>query len=310
MINLTKKEEKILNSLLGIGSSVAGQLYELGALEENNEKDSPIWQEKINALNISLSLENSLYSKLDIKTIERLNDYLDEDALCDRLLNQLQSIFDLDIQELVRKRVILKLDKIFEAYKALHPYGIIDKLFAEDYQMTNVVKSDYFNTFLNILNLYLNDPEYANIKPYLLKIKYSFSLLYEDVLDNFREDNFNVKPLYWVSDAVAKQRDFKLGYDKIFSRIIYDSCSIVTKNLTSDLSYERAIFVQILARVILLFNRDDNVREALVSGFNELINMAYTTNIGDVTKTWFLIPKSISYMEKDKELVNLVSFKK
>ena len=84
----------------------------------------------------------------------------------------------------------------------------------------------------------------------------------------------------------------------------------ITKNLTSDLSYERAIFVQILSRVILLFNRDDNVREALVSGFNELINMAYTTNIGDVTKTWFLIPKSISYMEKDKELVNLVSFKK
>ena len=310
MIELKKKDEKILNTLLGIGSSVASLLYELGELEAKEEKDSPIWQEKIKALNSSLSLEDSLYSKLDIKTIERINDYLDGDALCDRLLNQFQSIFDLDTKEIVRKRVILKLDTIFEAYKAIHPYGLLDRLYAEDYQMTKVVKSDYFNTFFNILNLYINNPEYASVKEYLLKIKYSFSIMYEEVLDEFREVNFDVKPLYWVSDAVAEQNNFVLGYNRIFSKIINDSCSIINSNLNSDLSYERAIFVQILSRVVLLFNRDADLQENLIAKFNELINTAYSTNNRVIKQNWFLIPESIQYMEKDKELVNLVSFQR
>ena len=306
-MKLSKKEEAILNRLIVVSESIYNIKNELKELEKNNKVYTLEWDNKINELKTTISLENSLYNILTFKEINHISDYLLEECEYDRLDIHLQNILNLNKTNIIKTRVFEKLDIYFEDYKAKNPANLADRLYQDDYKMLKVVKKDYLNTILTILNEYLNNNEYQSIKDYLLSIKYALSMFLE-VEDDLIQDNFIIGDLYWLSDAYAKKSNHHLSYQSFFDKISSSTFQVITDNCLNETKYEQCEFLQVLTRSYLLFTRNEVAKEQSIKIFQDVLDKITPSNlIYHFNKADYIIASAIKYMDVDKELVNIVS---
>lgn len=307
MEKLTNSEKEDLKMIMNISYSLLDNFIKLRNLEINGGKDSEEFTSIINCLQSSITLEESLYSRINQK---RVDAYLEELNGVEKFLGINQDlnvattrVFD----NLVKRRVIARLLDI--KYKNKQTPLEFDNVWYE-------IKKDIIKTILTILNLYLNDYKYQPIQNQLLNFKYNLGFIFKDIESDFIDHNFSINPeLYWntymVTDFYRMPREVVDNFKHSFSSTILDNefnfmLSQSNYSLRNIDTYADAIISQILIRVGLLFgpaNLDDDLKEHFekFASINKMMN-------GDNTSENLVI-EAINSSKCDKELPKVISLK-
>ena len=292
----------------------------LSKLEQEDKKDSDEYQKYINILNINLLEENNLYNNLGNNPIEL--SFLLEELTFVGLIWDVDLDFTLLIQnhekDLVERRIILKIcDKInnipiVSPISPLINRGIL-KQYGLNHKYTNLsvtVRKDFINTFLYFLNNYINDTVDNELKKKLINFKYSISLIYEFIEDDFIIHNFNINPnIYWLSPLCASINrvnekhinEYQKEYALNIRRPIYDLCEMNKKDLSNLNSLFNSVVDELLIRTSALFGKEEYIKE-----INDYLNKTFLKFMGSCN---FIIKDSLKKYESDKEIPIEVNLK-
>ena len=307
MEKLTASEKEDLKMIMNISYSLLDNFIKLRNLETNGGHGSEEFTSTINSLQSTITLEDSLYGKINSTKID---EFLSELNGMEKFLG-IQSeinvaktkVFD----NLVRRRVIARLLDI--------KYGTKQKQFEFD-NVCYEIKKDIIKTILTLLNIYLNDYKYQPIQKELLNFKYNLGFIFKDIEADFIEHNFSINPkLYWttyfVTDFHQIPREVVDNFKHSFSSLILDNefnFVLVQSNysLRDTDTYAKAIISQILIRVGLLFG-PDNLDNDLKEQFEKFIGINKMMN-GDNTSE-NLVMEAINLSTADKEIPKVISLK-
>ena len=291
-------DKENLKIIMNISYSLLDNFIKLRNLEANGGKDSEEFISIINCIKASLSLEDSLYSKIDIKQIDS---YLNE-------LNHLDNVYEIDSEINVSKTMI---------FDDLVKRRVTDRLLDIKYR-NNKSDFDYGNICYEIkkdiiLNIYLNDYKFQTIFKELLNFKYNLGFLYKEIESDFLENNFSINPelyltSYLIGDLYEMPREivdnFKYSFGvNILEKEIDFILSQSSYNLRDKDNYAKSIISQILIRASLLFT-DENVSQEMKEHIGKFININSSLN-GDNTLEK-LILEALNFYESDRELPKVI----
>lgn len=304
---LSKEYNEDLRKLLSIAESLWDTDMELIKLESEDKTECLEFQDIINRRRTTLSLEESLYSKISFDEAAELVTYL---YALENISEELKAVISPETMEIVKKRVIIKLSNVIDSIKRKSFSSSIDQRYYDIYDIECFVKEDLVNTILTILNLYLNDIRFKNIKDFLLVFKHKMGFIYPFIGEDFMDNNFNINPkLYWKSGALAELKGEKFAHEKFQNNIAIDLVSEIlydVKDLT-DLPYDISILYQILARTFFLFSKDEEFKKRIINNWKRILDDSMEKGNA---KNNLLIIKAIDYIEADKELVSIISFQR
>ena len=327
---LNKDINDNINTLLAVTSSINDTYAKLKELEIKGQKESKEYKRLIECLKSSLELEKSIYDRFpnDLDTLVNIIREVTKNK--DFFINfDLKENIDAIINnyDLITRRIYLRLlNKMLEIKDADFIIGTNNPDILENQSARNIlilhslIIKDYINTVLVILNKALYDEKYKNINNLLLNVKYSLAFLYDNVENDFLENNFNINnDLYWGATAMGdfyhldreKLKEIQKG--TVYG-IYYEKIDNIIKTILNDRSSEQEIFIyaisEILIRACLLFY-DDKTVECLKSNKIKLAqNMPQNEHnlkiLNDAKKR---VDNVYSFYEQDKELIKVISLK-
>ena len=236
-INFEKEDFELLLNIINLTRNILEDYNSLYILEARGKKSSLEYMEMLESVCYNISLEESLYKKLDnkLKVVQDMVDYIYPYNI-PWFVEELEIVKRDNFDELVKLRIVYKLSEIinkatfdelddvcysnkedeYENFESLDDDEIDrDKKFKEELDLTDSIEKDLINTILAILNKVLK--ECSNVKhEKLLKFKYNISFVYEFVeeylLKNFMEIN---STLYIESKLTLdiQKRDTKELFD-------------------------------------------------------------------------------------------------
>ena len=327
---LNKDINDNINTLLAVTSSINDTYAKLKELEIKGQKESKEYKRLIECLKSSLELEKSIYDRFpnDLDTLVKIIREVTKNK--DFFINfDLKENIDAIINnyDLITRRIYLRLlNKMLEIKDADFIIGTNNPDILENQSARNIlilhslIIKDYINTVLVILNKALYDEKYKNINNLLLNVKYSLAFLYDNVENDFLENNFNINnDLYWGATAMGdfyhldreKLKEIQKG--TVYG-IYYEKIDNIIKTILNDRSSDKEIFIyaisEILIRACLLFY-DDKTVECLKSNKIKLAqNMPQNEHnlkiLNDAKKR---VDNVYSFYEQDKELIKVISLK-
>lgn len=299
-MSLTKSEQDDLKMLLNITSSIHNNFIKLLDLERTGQKDSEEYKLLIYSTYSYKNLEDSIFERLYTKDNKQALLTLLLKGEDNTLPNQISTAINNCSDFLIKRRLAIKIESKdkntnFKEYE-------------------NVLKKDFINTLLTILNQYLNDPKYKYIINILLQLKYNLAYLYDFVEEDLLKNNFNINPnLYWSSQFHAELKHINQNFIKMASlrmctKIIDFSFEELLKlnsySLREVNTYAQAVIFQIILRASLIFVSEDIV-DSLKDSVNKQI-FANTMMKSDCAAE-NLILDVINMNKQDRELPNIIN---
>lgn len=288
---LTEMDYYLIKKLFVISKLILNNYYELVETEFDGNIDSKEYNTLKNELMIAIAMERELYGQ--IPTIDKAKQILDfvdngEYIVFEDLIF---SIFvESTIETYVVNRVISRLNYLVD----INTYNYKIKNTSPDSNITNSIylqiniENDIANTILVILNKYINDPKYDNIRFMLLEYKYLLINYFYDIEKNMLVNDFKISDnVIWSSKFVADAQNIN---DEIYRREVCDYCTGILSELRDHLldtlifkkeyikqigEYEYTAYIkiiEIIIRSVLLFTSDEivnNFVNTLLSDFKE-----------------------------------------
>ena len=180
--------------------------------------------------------------------------------------------------------------------------------------LQEAVEHDIINTILKLLNDYIENNKYKDIKPYLTKYKYLMAYIFPYLEQTFIKNNFNIsKDLYWGSALIVDlYREDEQLLDSMKAEyadnLIYIQLSnlldLMDKAINNNEKYAKAISFQIIIRSCMLF-ADEYTIDHFLSITKESLKTINISNkvVEDV------INNSFNKLEIDQQLPLKLSLK-
>ena len=257
-----KKEMLYINSLEAIEQELFSLNQELATLELTGSKE---FSKKVSRKKELLAQERGLIT--DILTDEKMTDDIFEYFA--------NSVKDMELDEefiWVEKADMPKLISI--RMMRLISDLVINKDKDSLMQMVNLCNSfdeDLVNTIFVILNQYLNNANFENIKKHLLTFKYNLAFIFPHIDSELLERDYDLNfPLYWQNGGIAQclGLDDKLWQYKLIGLVqdillnnianILDQCYL---NIGEENDLQLIVLAQVFIRSTLLFMDDGLIRE-------------------------------------------------
>ncbi len=200
-----------------ITESIYETYSNLCSLEKEGQKETSQYASLKNALESSLALEKDIYSRFpkDAQTINEIYRYFVETkgSVDTSMKVVLEDIIKNDQQALVARRIHHQLVHQFMSLvserEATSYLMVVDglsnipiKAFMDSYESNC---TDYLNTLLVIINTYLNDERFKDIKGELFQVAYNCFFIDTLIESEVKDHNMSINPeLYWQSTALME----------------------------------------------------------------------------------------------------------
>ena len=342
-INLTKEDYENLKKLFFITQKIKWAYDNLAILEINNKKDTEEFIKWTNYLQTLLELEEQIYIIIgkNPKKITNILDYI--------LENDVYNIADVLIylnndseEEILKSRVTARFDYLLntvpfseekeyfveeekddlpEEYDDIFCDETIEEIEADFFYQANVdlmMEQDVINTILKMLEDYINNSKFVNVKDYLIKFKYKLAFAFKFVEKDFLTNNFTISDtLFWqtkmYTDTKDKSgnQDLKESKNSYAEDLLYEQYGYLLEMFYTDLlkqnNYARAIMTEIFVRTGLIL-ADKEVAGSFILMMESEIDYLEKCDVhNDLAKDFIF--KSFSHIEEDKTLPNILSFK-
>ena len=201
-----------------------------------------------------------------------------------------------DQEVLIRKRIIIRLINFW-------CFLINDT----SYELTNACNLDLLNTFLTILNIYLEDTNYKDYKD-LEMLKYNLAFLNPDLEKDLIDHDMQINPIiYWSSDVIASLSSIPVSLSHLeriirASKVFNEAYAYLIENYFNMHSSTYLINKIVLRAMAIVLEKEDilerrrDIEEILSGPLNY-----YGSNLKKI-----LLECLASY-EKDQELVQQIS---
>ena len=267
-----------LKKLVSINIKIK-KIYDfLNGMEERFETESNKFKDNLNLLKKLIIEENKIYddfknhSEKIILAYNKIS-FSSESLFEMNVLTELDDVANDYSENLVRTRIANHLLNLFlssdESDMELVnlPFNVNGKAYS---QIEICIQSDYVSTVLTILNKYLNNNKYINIRNLLLRIKNNYAFLHEEIETDLLEHNFKINSeLNWKAKIYADiagldedavfQIEEGLG-NEVFDKKIDDIITIEKEELEDNEVYFQYTLAQILIRSAMLFLGEENAR--------------------------------------------------
>ena len=267
-----------LKKLVSINIKIK-KIYDfLNGMEERFETESNKFKDNLNLLKKLIIEENKIYddfknhSEKIILAYNKIS-FSSESLFEMNVLTELDDVVNDYSENLVRTRIANHLLNLFlssdESDMELVnlPFNVNGKAYS---QIEICIQSDYVSTVLTILNKYLNNNKYINIRNLLLRIKNNYAFLHEEIETDLLEHNFKINSeLNWKAKIYADiagldedavfQIEEGLG-NEVFDKKIDDIITIEKEELEDNEVYFQYTLAQILIRSAMLFLGEENAR--------------------------------------------------
>ena len=342
-ISLTKEDYENLKKLFFIVQKIKWAYDNLAILEINNKKDTEEFTKWTDYLKTLLEIEEQIYNIIG-KNPKKISDILvymlgsDQYNTADVLI----CLNNDSEEEILKNRVAARFDCLLNTL----PFSEEDEYFEEDniedtidevdddlvemaieemeadffYQanVDSMMEQDVINTILKMLENYINNLEFINIKDYLIKFKYKIGFSFKFIEQNFLTNNFTINEiLFWqtkmYTDIKAKSgnRDLKESKNSYAGDLLYEQYGYLLEMFYIDLqkqeNYAPAIMTEIFVRTGLMLADKDVANNFIVMLESEIEELEENNVYNEKAKDF--IYKAISHIEEDKALPNILSFK-
>lgn len=299
---LTNDDYTLINSILTNAIKINFIYEELCAIEIDDEKNSIDYLNRMNLLKMLIEEENTIYESLQddydktsfvLNFFTKYNNYsfeeeLDiakrnmlDDVIRVRIINKLYNLSYLD-DDIESIEQVYENDNLDDDKKEEVIESIEDELYRSD--LENYIEIDIIKTILFILNRYINDSNYQDIKEYLISFKYTLNYMYDYIEKEYIDNNFTINDKLYLNSRLFL--DLSKGDDDLYNDLLYDYCSSLIENHIIDIinftdndleiidNYAQCIITQIILRSAKMIGKDMDVKSLLKS-----LNKEITKNI-------------------------------
>lgn len=304
---MREEDKNILVLIINITHSLMDNLEELYLLEIDGKKDSFDFDKAINSIRQTILLEQSLYEEItdSFDRIKLFINYVANNKYYGKISEDLDAVIDDDKDKLIKIRIIQNL------FERINTPNIHLELYNNPSYCIDDIKwavtKDVINTILKLLDLELDNN--LDIKSYLCKYKYNIAFVYNFVLSDFLNNNFDInKDLYWSSLLYESLYNIDPNILKAF----YTECAFDILGESSDrlgnisnISLKEkqimanAVMEQIIIRSSLLF-MDKNEIEEIKSMIEKSVIISKLVNGGSLSEEMLL--NAVNNYEKDREV--------
>ena len=322
------EEDKIILKLLEISLRIRNCYLSLISIDSNNQKDNNEYNETLDELKLLINKEKTLYSELPESEISLIlgnlfgkgflsfEDYInacvilndDNKMLLTRISFRLEEILNnIDCAPIENEQY----DEYEEELEDITDEVDIDYLNALDRSL----EEDIVNTIIYVIDSYVSNDDYKEIKEKLLYYKYMLLYIFADNEKDYFKSNFEGKnDLYWGMRLIFDMNDddneetlttIKL---EMSSDLLYGHGDELLNKLFDEIinidELAKAIYSQIMIRVCSLFVDEKNFNE-----FKLFMEQEIEESRIDNPLIKNIIKKALSNYEKDIELPCVLSLK-
>lgn len=188
-----------MQSLIQIANLIYKKYVEIYELELDGKENVELYQKKLNELERLIALEESMYKNLDTKTLgQSIKHYIDMFTE-DKLASELKDVYASEKTRLIERRIFRRIVKSVElannSFSKLQQPEIIG----------DALKRDFIKTLLAIINEYINNEHFKDIREYFINLKYNIAFIYGNIERDLLNSKFriNSRPV-WLHESVAK----------------------------------------------------------------------------------------------------------
>lgn len=340
---LTNEDFDNLKQLFLIEFNIYNIYHKLASLEASYNKNSEEYKNYINSLKYHIELEENIYRKYKSKPV-RISEilfYLIGNEKNDFVFN-LGCIKDNQIEQIIRIRIVNRLEKII----TIDEYLDDEELNEEEYSTVNMIdaeiiedlnseitdaeeierkhfietsidyeiEKDILNTILRILNEYINNPKYENMKEALIKFKYLLSVTFKEIENDFLEHNFEISEnLYWTSklrtdgfgaDTTYYDESRHDYVEDIFVEMGNTLLDLFDANIEDNENDYNVIICEIIIRAISIFSNEYTI-QTYYEYLKETIEDRNILNKNLIS----LLDNTYNFLKNDRELPSIISLR-
>ncbi len=300
---LNSKEQKIFEQIFNNTRAIDNLFKKLTQLEIDGKLGSTEYKKYLEYIKIANESEYELYKKITEKEIEDLGKYIITDRIPENFLNNLNSINENKNDGNIERRILdflqyeMKTNKnLLLNHKSIELAEVIAKIIAEkiienkndnkinisdiENEVINRIElrlefeRDYFNTFLLMLNFYINSTFFEKYKNDLIACKYRTLLINPRTGEDLLKTNFEIQNENYLFSSLCAELK---GYDKNKYNELKDDYykDIIISQIIITLSECKNELNRILHKCSLkaLFSlTSDNLVETINSGFHNIID--------------------------------------
>ena len=334
-INLTKEDYENLKKLFFITQKIKWAYDNLADLEINNKKETKEFTKWTNYLQTLLELEEQIYiiiGKNPKKISDMLYYILDNNPY--NIADVLICLNNDSVEDILKNRVSARFDYLLntmpfdeeetdelEEYQEFLVDETIEEMEADFFYQANVdlmMEQDVINTILKLIENYINNPEFINIKDNLIEFKYKLAFAFKFVEKDFLTNNFVVNDtLFWqtkmYTDVNGKNGNKTLDECKsnYAEDLLYEQYGYLLEMFYNDFSdkneYAKMFITEIFVRTGLIL-ADEKVAGSFILMMESEIDYLEKNNIHNKNAKDFIF-KAFSHIDEDKCLPNILSFR-
>lgn len=295
---LTKDEFNIIHNLFDITKDIFNELNTLSKEEDKNIV-SNYYQ-----LNELLGSEKYLYENINPDVLYNILDYIRQsDRYFDEInikyaQNEYYNIF------LLKARIINKLGLYIDMYEQEDMENDEPTEFNDLDLCKNIIVEDILNISLKILQEYINDSAYQNIKDKLLNFKYRLAFIFDSIFDKLLLNNFKIHDDVYLK--IGMSNAFLQLSDNVKEELFDETVEDIIKEQLETMMgiYEAATYdnaTLIISHAI--------IRSAIIFGSDIIINRYkdilenYCINDEDVYK---LIDNAFNNLNNDRNIPKFI----
>lgn len=277
-MNLSKEDINQINYSITLSSFIEKLYEQLYNLEIDGKKETKEYNRLIGILKLQTDLEKKYYEKinLDYQKAKSWYGYLLVTHIKTNNISEIDSIINQDYSKRHIKRVLNNLlDIILSNPKNLiekipeDVYKSIEQLDIEDVEtilsnsldksvsIERNLEKDVYNTFLCILEEFINNSSFNSIKNELLKVKYNLSFIYTRIEQNLLNNNFTIfDDVYSESKLTADIKEVEKDYyllikDKFCNNICLQELSSIVNISDIDYQENKIVIISILKQCFI-----------------------------------------------------------
>jgi len=261
MFFLNKEEEKEIKKLINSVKNIDLLYKKIFELEIKNKKDSNEYKEIVEYLKLAKDMEDNIYKRnsFDIIKFIKWLKYLSKEI---KLKSDIDYLAFQDYEKKITKRIFntiifnMKYDNSLKFAKA-----------------EQAIEIDFYNSFLSILNDFIEKEEYSFLYPKLIELKYNVVFINKEYEQDFIDKNFDIsKDLYIISKIVSEIN--KIEYEniidmknvfgkKLFLKQMLELLEISDMDYNNTNKYFESIVRQMLIKTAFLQMNEDELEKCL-----------------------------------------------
>lgn len=341
---LTKEDYSNLGLLVLITESLQENYYMLMKLEMNGRKDTQKYQKVIGEIKSSKQVEERIYKEIGTEE-EKLNAFIDylqsvknndltkdrmevainkrDDIVTERILRRFDYMLSLDYD--FRK----KLDEIIEQYgcsekenKALIA-SIEKKYFSHviALEMLETILNDEYTCFLSILEQYINNPNFKEMRQQFIITKYRLIFICHEIEKEMINNKFGISSqVYLKTTCMMQLKEFDASFVKeLQKQFALDTVDTHMYSLLSN--FDNAILMNKSKRIEailklcalragLLFLEKEDVTCSNKKFYDIINDEMYQLYYPYNSEVEAMIKEAYHQVEKDKTIPIQVSFRR